>query len=337
MKKTDFYYSLNKILSLNALFNFIVGERGCGKTFSFKEWAIRDFLKTGNQFVYLRRYKSELKDIKQFFDDILWKFPGHEFTIQGNKFLIDCKVAGYFMALSVAVTKKSVPYPKVNKIGFDEFILEKGNIRYLTNEVPQFLGLYKTIDRDEDRVRVIFMANAVTIMNPYFLFFNIKPDETRKFYRFCDGEVAVELTDLKEFREHAKASRLGKIIKGTEFEKYSVENKFVNDNYSFIEKKTKSSYYLATIYYKNCRVGLWCDSKKGIIYASSKADDNFPIKYSLTTDDHKPNQIMLSQANQSSRIKAIRSCYDNGLMRFESLAIKNTMYDIFRTLAIAKF
>ena len=94
---------------------------------------------------------------------------------------------------------------------------------------------------------------------------------------------------------------------------------------------------MATFYYKNYKIGLWCDSKKGLIYASSKVDENYPLKYSLTTEDHQPNQIMLSQANKSERVKAIRKCYDNGCMRFESLAVKNTMYDIFRTLSIAKF
>lgn len=337
MDTTNIYYNRGQLLSYNALFNFVIGERGVGKTYQFKEWAIKDFKKTGKQFVYVRRYKTEFKDINQFFDDIKNNFPEDSFSIKGGKFYINEKVAGFYIPLSTTVTKKSVPYPNVNKIGFDEFILEKGNIRYLPNEVEVFLGLYKTIDRDRDNVRCLFMANAVTIMNPYFLFFSIRPDKSKRFYKYCEGEIVVELTDQQEFRERAKKSRLGKIIGNTEFEKYSVDNEFIQDNYTFVEEKTKNSYYLATFYYKNYKIGFWCDSKKGLIYASSKVDENYPLKYSLTTEDHQPNQIMLSQANKSDRVKSIRKCYDNGLMRFESLAVKNTMYDIFRTLSIAKF
>lgn len=333
----NIYYNNSQLLSYNALFSFVVGERGCGKTFSFKDWAIRDFIKNGNQFIYVRRYKSEFKDIGQFFDDIIYKYPDTTFSVKGGKFYINDKVAGFYISLSTTVTKKSVPYPKVNKIGFDEFILEKSNIRYLPQEVDIFLGLYKTVDRDRDIVRCCFMANSVTIMNPYFLYFGIRPDKSRRFYKYCEGEVVVEITDLEEFRARAKRSRLSKIIGGTDFEKYSVDNEFIQDNYTFVEPKTKNSYYLATFYYKNSKIGLWCDSKKGIIYATTKVDETFPIKYSLTTEDHQPNQIMLSQANKSDRVKSIRKCYDNACMRFESLAVKNTMYDIFRTLAIAKF
>ena len=331
------YYDISRLLSYNSLFSFVVGERGCGKTYQFKDWAIRDFLKNGKQFIYVRRYKTELKDIAQFFDDIVHKYPDVEFSIKNGKFYINKQVAGYYIALSTSVTKKSVPYPKVNKIGYDEFILEKSNIHYLPNEVEMFLGLYKTVDRDRDNVRCVFMANAVTIMNPYFLYFGIKPNKTKRFYKYCEGEIVVELTDLEEFRARAKTSRLSKIIGGTDYEKYSVDNEFINDNYEFIENKTKNSYYLATFYYKNAKVGLWCDNRKGLIYATSNIDETFPIRYSLTTEDHKPNQIMLSNANKSDRVKSIRKCYDNGLMRFESLAIKNTMYEIFRVLAIAKF
>ena len=61
------YWDIGKPLSYNALFNFIVGARGTGKTYGFKQWAIKDFLKTGAQFVYVRRYKQEMKDIKNFF------------------------------------------------------------------------------------------------------------------------------------------------------------------------------------------------------------------------------------------------------------------------------
>ena len=80
------YYSRNDILSYNGLFNFVVGERGTGKTYQFKDWAISDFINTRRQFVYVRRYKTEFKDIDNFFDDMIKKYPDHKFGINGCKF-----------------------------------------------------------------------------------------------------------------------------------------------------------------------------------------------------------------------------------------------------------
>ena len=61
------YFELQPVLSYNALLNFIVAERGVGKTFSTKKFCINDFLKNGNQFVYIRRYKSELENAMEGF------------------------------------------------------------------------------------------------------------------------------------------------------------------------------------------------------------------------------------------------------------------------------
>ena len=58
----DIWFNPNKVLSYNAFLNFIVGERGVGKSYGFKKYLVKHFLKTGKQFVYVRRFKTELKD-----------------------------------------------------------------------------------------------------------------------------------------------------------------------------------------------------------------------------------------------------------------------------------
>ena len=55
------YYNYNKIRSYNALFNFIIANRGGGKSYGAKEMVIKNFLKRCEQFVYVRRYKAEIK------------------------------------------------------------------------------------------------------------------------------------------------------------------------------------------------------------------------------------------------------------------------------------
>lgn len=330
------YYSRNDLLSYNALFNFVVGERGTGKTYQFKDWAISDFIKNGNQFVYVRRYKTEFKDIGNFFDDMIKKYPNHKFSVGYGKFFIDNKIAGFYIPLSVAITKKSVAYPNVNKIGFDEFILEKSSLHYLPNEVNAFLGLYETIARDRNNVRCLFMANSVTLINPYFLFFDLQVSKTKRFWTFKNNDLVVELTDLEEFKEHKKQTRFAKIIDGTDFSKYSIDGEFVADNYEFIENKTPNSYYLFTMVYKGENIGIWCDSKNGLMFVSNKVDLTYPLKYAITTNDHKPNMIVLSNKYSREKIKVLTKMYEYGCLRYESLKLKSMMFDIFKLLNIAK-
>lgn len=330
------YYSRNDLLSYNALFNFVVGERGTGKTYQFKDWAISDFIKNKNQFVYVRRYKTEFKDIGNFFDDIMKKYPEHEFSVAHGKFYIDKEIAGFYIPLSTSITKKSVAYPNVNKIGFDEYILEKSTLHYLPNEVNAFLGLYETIARDRNNVRVMFMANSVTLINPYFLFFDLQVSKTKRFWTFKNNDLVVELTDLEEFKQHKKQTRFAKIIDGTEFSKYSIDGEFTGDNYEFIQAKTPNSYYCFTLVYKGESLGVWCDSKLGLMFVSSKVDMTYPLKYAITTNDHKPNMIVLSNKYSREKIKVLTKIYEYGSLRYESLKIKSMMFEIFKLLNIAK-
>ena len=76
------FYSYDRIRSYNAIWNFIISNRGGGKTYGFKMMAIKNFLKNGKQFIYVRRYKTELQEKTLFFDDVKHNFPNLEFKIQ---------------------------------------------------------------------------------------------------------------------------------------------------------------------------------------------------------------------------------------------------------------
>lgn len=72
------FYDYHKILSYNCPVNVLIGERGVGKSFGAKKYVIDQYAKKHSQFLYLRRYENELKQIfqntrkstKDFFDDI---------------------------------------------------------------------------------------------------------------------------------------------------------------------------------------------------------------------------------------------------------------------------
>ena len=121
------YYDYNKIMSYNAFINFLHGERGVGKTYGISKFVVKQFIKNGDEFAYIRRFKTELKEaVPNFFDPLI---NNKEFTNQlsnkGNKFYCDGKTCGYAMTLSTAQNLKSSNFDKVKYIIFDEYLTEE--------------------------------------------------------------------------------------------------------------------------------------------------------------------------------------------------------------------
>lgn len=338
MNEDNFYYNGFRMLTHNCLFNFIIGERGCGKTFWFKWWAIKDFIENGNQFAYVRRYKPALKEsMKTFFNDIAFKFPDHTFKVEGTTLYIDDKVAGYGFTLSTSKSFKSVSFPLINKIGFDEFLIEGGQQEhYLTDDVGCFLNLYETIARPGSShidVVVVFLSNAITWTNPYFLHFNVKKptryDGNGKLIS-KNGEVLVELTEQLDFREAKRTSRYGSIIKGSLFADYSIENKFLLDDDTFIEHKGANARYFFTIRYMNRELGVWLDYTEGKIWVSEDIDPSYKLIIAITIKDQRPNTLYLKGQAKRGQLKIFIDAFKNGNVYYENINLKNLTYDMIK-------
>lgn len=323
------YINIDEIFSYNCLFNFVVGNRGAGKTYGAKNRAIKNFLKDGSQFIYVRRYDTEIKKArKSFFSDISAAWEDHTFQTNGDSFLIDGKEAGFSVTLSKAKILKSVSYPKVNLIIFDEFIIEKGTYRYLPNEVESFLDLYETIARTRD-VIVLFLSNAVTFTNPYFLYFDIKfPKNKKQVYR--KGEILLKLYKNEDFIEMKKKTRFGSIISDTSYGDYAIDNKFLLDNNTFIAKKTENAKYFFTFIYKSNEYGVWVDYKEGKMFISNDTDPSCLLKFSLTMQDHSPNLMMARGIRKHTYMGKFVEAYENGYCYFESIKIKNICCEVLK-------
>lgn len=325
------YWNISKSLSYNALFNFIVGNRGGGKTFGAKRQVINNYIKKGEQFVYLRRYKTELKKIKTFFEDIANYFPENELKVKGREFYIDGKKAGYAMPLSTAKIEKSVSFPKVTMIIFDEFILDNGTYHYLADEVTTFLEFYETIARTRD-VKVYFLSNALTITNPYFLYFNVRVPYNTTIS--CKNDILIELVQNADFIAAKKLTRFGKLIDGTEYGKYAIENSFLRDNKTFIEKKTGNCDYIFAFIYNGVTYGVWRSFKEGKIWVSYDYDKYSKLLYALTKADHTPNTLLINSLRQSKTFKGFIDNYKIGNVYFENQNIKNVCYEVVKLAAI---
>lgn len=339
---TEMYWNGHDILTHNAMFNFVIGGRGTGKTFDCKYKRIKHFIKTGMQFIYLRRYKTEFDDKNIFFADVAQYFPGWEFKIEGmNGFIRHVAEDGekpekwrlmcYLVTLANSVTKKSVPYPLVDFIIYDEFIIDKGVLHYLQNEVKVFQDFYNTVDRFQDRVKVMFIANAVSIVNPYFIAYKLKPRKGNRFYKAHKGYMIVEHIENELFVEHVLQTRFGQMIKDTDYYDYAVGNMFHDDNDRFIAKKTKDAKFFFAIKFDGKVLGIWVDYEEGCYYVCGKYPKDC-LTYVLTKEDMEPNLLMIERS--STLLKSVRKLYMQGSVLFDKVTTREFFMDILEYINI---
>lgn len=320
MVKKNMYYNVGNTLSRHKLFNFVVGPRGAGKTYGAKKEAMKNWIEKGEQFVYLRRYHTEMPEsqMKNFFADVYKEYPDHEWKANHGIFRCDNQVVGWYFPLSKAQMLKSIPFPNVTLIVFDEFVINTGMYHYLQNEVTNFLEAYSTIARDRD-VPVLFLSNSVTFSNPYFLFFDLhlEPGQRVKI----KGDISLEYVENERFTDHMKSTRFGKLIEGTRYSEYAIENKFLLDTETFIEKMSSACNYIATLIFDGYACGLYRDMGTGIYYLSESVDRTCKYKLALSSSVHDINTQLITKTNLV--YKTVSDAYSEGNLRFETMKVKN--------------
>lgn len=322
------WYDVNRTLSHNCLFNFVVGPRGVGKTYSCKRRVIQNWLKKRQQFIYVRRYETEIdKKIGKFFDDIRDEFRGTDMYVKGNQFMIDDEVAGWVIPLSKSAQFKSVPFPYVTMILFDEFIIDTGLIRYLPREVDSFLELYSTIARLRD-VIVLFLSNAITFTNPYFLYFDLtlQPGQTL----MKKNDVLLELVKNEAYTEASKNTRFGRMLQGTDYGKYAMENEFLRDTDDFIESIPDAATSVLNIAIKGYTFTVYTCTTSPYWYVSDKIDRTAKLTVSLDMESHNEHSKQRKDQISNSWVWEIEQRFYRGNLRFTSLTVKNLLMEAFK-------
>lgn len=328
----NLYYDPNKMLSYNRILNFIIGARGIGKSYAMKKYVTRRFIKSGKQFIYVRRYKDELKKISQFFNDISKEFPDHKLTVKGRQFFIDDKLAGWALPLSSWQSEKSNAYPDVETIIYDEFIREKDNSGYIPNEPEALLNLMDTVFRDREGTRCICMANAVTIVNPFFVYFNLLPNINKRYNAY--DSVLIEIPDSADFSAERRKTRFGSLIDGTEYGEMSLDNTFTNDSQVFIERRSKDSKFVFSVIYKGMTMGIWVDPEAGILFLSNDHDPSTKYVFALSTEDLSENAMLMTGWKNNYYLKKLVRAFMNGYLRFDNQVLRNLGYEMFGKMHI---
>lgn len=218
------FYTLDNILSHNADYNMIYGERSNGKTTAVLRYAIESYINSGytHQLAIVRRWEEDFKgkNGQQMFESIVhlgWIFEltkgeynsvyyysqrWYFCTYNGNG--ERTKVADEPFALGFSITSeehyKSTSYPKIKTILFDEFITRQ---YYLPEEFVKFQNLLSTIIRLRTDVKIFMCGNTINKFCPYFAemgLSGIKKQQKGTIDIYTYGEstlkVAVEYSDF---------------------------------------------------------------------------------------------------------------------------------------------
>ena len=242
------HFDASTVQSYGALTNLILSDRSDGKTFNVKSKGFARWLKNKSQFVYLRRWKSEIvpEMYTTFYDEVIQAVENKTYTcpikdekelveqilnyeFNGTKTAVYVRKKGdknwdtlcYILPLTMTAKKKSVlSVKRITHIEYDEFVPLDG--RYVKSEMNVLMEFYKSVDRDRDKTVLDLYGNRVDNFNPFFDFFNIHlgiQKERIKIYK--NGTVAVQIYVNAEHREERLKSRFNAMVSNTAYEDYN--------------------------------------------------------------------------------------------------------------------
>lgn len=334
--------------------NFINSSRGDGKTFWHKCDAILYTRRhKGSQFIWMRRYDTELgEDFRDgFFSDIIKVanlpsdqrpqmtdedanfFKGMSAQIRGNGIWVNGRKVGILVCLSKTLGKKSVNYCNVDRVIFDEYILKKKSpYRYLPDEFTYFMEFLLTVFRDRKNGRVFCLGNSLTSTDPYSLALGFGA-VTKRFTPIRNPIYGTADILLEKYynEEHAAAmyeTPIGRIIRGTQYGKYAIENQTYDINEDFIRRRSTASVFRFAIAHQGITVGFWLDQQEGRYYASTAYDKTSREIYALTRDDHTLNTYLITNKRHFHDFRELALLYGARSLYFETPTIKSITLDI---------
>lgn len=338
--------------------NFILGARGCGKTYSTMKMVIKRFIKKHDRFIYLRRYDTELIELMDLFKSVINddELKGYHIEVKGKNFYIcksdvcfdkegnlihkvmfdDKNRFGKAIALTASGKIKSKDYKDVWCVVFEEFIIKQQHIYYMTNEVNTFMELLETVFRHRP-VRVFLLGNNLTTVNPYFTYFNIRNFKDKGITKYkWNGKKALLVWRYHsdEFINFKKNTDMGLLESNTAYGSYAIGNESLYDNEMFVEKKSPGAVFCFSLKYTNRTLGIWADKNKGKMYVSFKYPNGYNSHFACTTDDMQPNLMFYRTFKNNYQIKMLRDAYTFGYLYYENIQIKNIMNEIMKLFNI---
>lgn len=343
LNQTEEYIDLNKLFGYQRQIYMILTDRGFGKTYATKSQFIREFIKKGKQFIYLRRYKSEMKMIGTFFDDVAHLFPDHEFKIKGWNFYIDNKLAGVGMVLTRYQDYKGGAFPNFDNLMFDEFLREKvKSVGYLPNDTEAFLSICDSVFRKRKGVKAVMISNTVNEVNPYFIDFKINRINNSEYaYPQIPKLKDRILCYIREVDEESKkrseeASDFRVILSAVDkYRAVALENKFSEDGATFILPKSRDAeFYFAFRLNERETYGVWVDWKEQVMFVSPKYEKTTKRLFAFSKETHNDKTIFVHRWKDEYVITRLVNAFKKSDLYFDRLEVKMNMFSLFSKLRI---
>lgn len=260
------YVDIRAIKKLGLPFNFLVGGRGIGKTYTALKTEIEDC----EMFMFMRRTqaqadlinKPQFSPMKPLNRDNGWaigtlpitKYNSafYRMVDNGEKEVPEGLPLGYTCALSTISNMRGFDASDVKTLIYDEFIPEKHE-RPLKNEGAAFLNAYETINRNRELdglppLQVLALANSNDLANPLFMELGLIEKANamqRKGQQVSIMEnrgVGLFLFSESPISERKRNTALYKLSDNSEFSKMSLNNDFNSATGSIIKSRPLTEY-----------------------------------------------------------------------------------------------
>lgn len=336
------YFNLADALNSDCMIRLICGNRSSGKSFAVKRRCMQLYFQSKKRFIYIRRTKTALQQAcPTFFNDISIKFdPDYRMEYKGNKFYIyreserqrsiltktpfNKEVCGYAYSIEELKNIKSVVFPNIGVIMYDEFIPD--DLRYshpqdIFFEPRSLLNIIMTAARGinkvfDDTVECYCISNFVSRYNPYYTYFGVDMtgrtrvvDKKNSVYAIIDTNTYVS--------EEIVNSKLGNMLMNTDYGQYAVDNVALKDNPRHVLDKCGNPAPVFQLY----SMGDWfaaCVAKPPALIFRKMLDKDLKAKYRFGFGgDFELPWI------DNPTVKWIKNWYDRDLVYYDSQRTKN--------------
>lgn len=261
------YVNIPEVIAHEAIFIFIYGGRGTGKTYG----SLKYFVEGKQKFIYMRRLaaqvdivkKDDMQPFKTLNRDLGWTikpFPVNKYVSafyesdvnEDGRIIPVGESKGLLTSLSTFSNLRGVDGSDIKVICLDEFIPEL-NEKPIKGEADAIFNAYETINRNrelngEDPIKMLFLANSNRIDNPIFMELRLITiaDNMRKkgLEWYYDKKRRMLLIDLAKSKisEEKSETALYDLTRGTDFYNMAIKNTFLNEERGRIETKPIKEY-----------------------------------------------------------------------------------------------
>ena len=304
------YVNIKGILDCGYPFNFLVGGRGTGKTYTSLKVAREE----GIRFMLMRRTQSqadliskpEFSVFKPLNMDLGWsvlvksisKYNSMFYDIRGEGENEVVHPVGYTCALSTISNMRGFDASDIQLLIYDEFIPEKHE-RLLKNEADALFNAYETMNRNREikgiaPIQMLCLANANDITNPVFESLKMIgiADKLQKSggERWTDDKRGIQLIMLHRspISKQKGQTALYNLTEGSQFAEMALDNAFDVDRHHVKPRPL-------TEFSPICSIGELCIYRHKSdmrLYATTHKSGVFNKRFNLTDSDRLYYQRM---------------------------------------------